>query len=80
MVSVWLKSEVLSFCKCRHTQRWAFSGAELLTFLLSPAGNVCTPLAPQAGAEFGSGSEMVQAVGLQRRDGPVLKRTHLHAL
>lgn len=42
------------------------AGVLLLTFLLSLAENLCAPLAPQACAELGSDSEVVQAVRLQR--------------
>lgn len=38
----------------------------LLTFLLSLAENLCAPLTPQACAELGSDSEVVQAIRLQR--------------
>lgn len=41
----------------------------VLTLLLSLAGNAGAPGTPQARAEFGSGSEMVPPVWLQRGDG-----------
>ena len=74
-------SVVLSLRKCKNSlQELQVNADVLLTFLLSPAGNVCAPLTPQTSTVFGPGSEMVQRVGLQSGDGPNLHRTHLHSL
>lgn len=53
---------------------------QLLTLLLRLAGNDCAPLTPQTSAKFGSGSEMVQRIGLQRGDGAELTWSHLSTL